>query len=30
MAERSQLVANVVGHFKDGVSEPVLEHASEY
>lgn len=29
-AERGRLVSNVVGHLKDGVSEPVLERAFEY
>ena len=29
-AERDRLVANVVGHLKDGVSEPVLERAFQY
>jgi len=28
--ERDRLVANVVGHLKAGVSEPVLERAFEY
>ena len=28
--ERERLVANVVGHLKDGVSEPILEKAFEY
>jgi catalase len=29
-AQRDRLVSNVVGHLKDGVSEPVLERAFEY
>ena len=29
-AARDRLVSNVVGHLKDGVSEPVLERAFEY
>jgi catalase len=29
-SERGRLVSNVVGHLKDGVSEPVLERAFEY
>ncbi|HKJ07999.1 MAG TPA: catalase [Gammaproteobacteria bacterium] len=29
-AARDRLVSNVVGHLKDGVSEPVLERAVEY
>ena len=29
-AARERLVSNVVGHLKDGVSEPVLERAFEY
>jgi len=29
-AQRDRLVANVVGHLKGGVSEPVLERALEY
>ncbi len=29
-AERSRLVSNVVGHLRDGVSEPVLKRAFEY
>ena len=29
-AERDRLVANVVGHLKDAVSEPVLERAFQY
>jgi catalase len=29
-AQRDRLVANVVGHLKGGVSEPVLERAFEY
>lgn len=29
-AQREQLVSNVAGHLKDGVSEPVLERAFEY
>lgn len=29
-AERDRLVANVVGHLKDGVSEPVLARAFQY
>jgi catalase len=28
--QRDRLVSNVVGHLKDGVSEPVLERAFEY
>ena len=28
--QRERLVANVVGHLKDGVSEPVLERAFQY
>jgi catalase len=29
-AQRDRLVSNVVGHLKDGVSEPVLQRAFEY
>jgi catalase len=29
-AQRERLVSNVVGHLRDGVSEPVLERAFEY
>jgi catalase len=29
-AQRDRLVANVVGHLKKGVSEPVLQRALEY
>ena len=29
-AQRDRLVSNVVGHLKKGVSEPVLQRASEY
>jgi len=29
-AARERLVANVVGHLKNGVSQPVLERAFEY
>ncbi len=29
-AERDRLVSNVVGHLKNGVTEPVLERAFEY
>jgi catalase len=29
-AARDRLVSNVVGHLKDGVTEPVLERAFEY
>jgi catalase len=29
-AQRSRLVSNVVGHLRDGVSEPVLKRAFEY
>jgi catalase len=29
-AQRDRLVSNVVGHLRDGVSEPVLERAFEY
>lgn len=29
-AQRNRLVSNVVGHLKDGVSEPVLKRAFEY
>jgi catalase len=29
-AARDRLVSNVVGHLKDGVSQPVLERAFEY
>jgi catalase len=29
-AQRDRLVANVVGHLRDGVSEPVLERALAY
>jgi catalase len=29
-AERDRLVANIVGHLLDGVTEPVLERAFEY
>lgn len=28
--QREQLVSNVVGHLKGGVSQPVLERAFEY
>jgi catalase len=28
--QRDRLVSNVVGHLKNGVSEPVLERALEY
>ena len=29
-AQRDRLVSNVVGHLKNGVSEPVLQRAFEY
>ena len=29
-AQRDRLVSNVVGHLKQGVTEPVLERAFEY
>jgi catalase len=29
-AERDRLVANIVGHLLDGVTEPVLERAFDY
>lgn len=29
-AARARLVSNVVGHLKDGVSEPILKRAFEY
>jgi catalase len=29
-AQRDRLVANVIGHLKGGVSEPVLKRALEY
>jgi catalase len=29
-AARDRLVSNVVGHLKEGVTEPVLQHAFEY
>ena len=29
-AQRDRLVSNVVGHLKNGVSEPVLQRALEY
>jgi catalase len=29
-AQRDRLVANVVGHLKKGVTEPVLQRALEY
>ena len=29
-AARERLIANVVGHLKDGVSEPVLERTFAY
>lgn len=29
-AQRNRLVSNVVGHLKNGVTEPVLERAFEY
>ena len=29
-SQRDRLVVNVVGHLKDGVSEPVLARALEY
>ncbi len=29
-AQRDRLVSNVVGHLRDGVSEPELERAFEY
>ncbi|MFD1378460.1 catalase-related domain-containing protein [Fodinicurvata halophila] len=29
-AARDRLVSNVVGHLKDGVSQPILERAFEY
>jgi catalase len=29
-AQRDRLVSNVVGHLKNGVSQPVLERAFEY
>ena len=29
-AQRERLVSNVVGHLRDGVSQPVLERAFEY
>jgi catalase len=29
-AERDRLVANIVGHLLDGVTEPVLQRAFEY
>ena len=29
-AARDRLVSNVVGHLKNGVSQPVLERAFEY
>ena len=29
-AARERLVGNIVGHLKDGVSEPVLQRALEY
>jgi catalase len=29
-AQRARLVSNVVGHLRDGVSEPVLKRAFEY
>ena len=29
-AQRNRLVSNVVGHLKNGVSEPVLQRAFEY
>jgi catalase len=28
--QRDRLVSNVVGHLQNGVTEPVLERASEY
>ena len=28
--QRDRLVSNVVGHLRDGVSEPVLKRAFEY
>jgi catalase len=29
-AQRARLVANIVGHLLDGVTEPVLQRAFEY
>ena len=29
-SQRNRLVSNVVGHLKNGVSEPVLQRAFEY
>jgi catalase len=29
-AQRDRLISNVVGHLKDGVTEPVLARAFEY
>ena len=29
-AQRDRLISNVVGHLKDGVTEPVLTRAIEY
>jgi catalase len=29
-AQRDRLVSNVVGHLKNGVTEPVLDRALEY